>query len=166
MITAQPQDQTVVAGAGVALTVGAQGTGSLSYQWCFGGAPLATETNDALLISRALRVHSGAYSVRVSDQSGTTTSREAQLRVLVPPRLETPSLLSDGTLRLQFRDSDGALPAELANVTVQWRTNLPSGADTNWETLNSGFFLTNGFIVIQDTNDLSAGSRFYRVIER
>jgi hypothetical protein len=102
----------------------------------------------------------------VATETEPATSEGAIVRVLMHPVLELPSLLSDGTVRLQFRDNDGSLPSDLANVSVQWRTNLPSGTDTNWQVLTSGLYLTNGFIVTEDTNTWSLPSRFYRVLEQ
>ena len=127
---------------------------------------MPAQTNDTLSLASVQRTNSGIYSVVVSNEFGTATSQPVVIRVLAPPVLETPVILSGGTVRLQFRDSDGALPGDLANVSVQWRTNLPSGTDTNWEILTSAFYLTNGFIVIEDTNTWNLPSRFYRVLER
>ena len=165
-ITTQPQSRTLLLGADLVLSVGVEGTESFSCQWWFQGAPLPGQTNDTLSLLSVQRTNSGTYSVVVSNEFGTATSEDAIVRVLVPPVLELPSLLSDGTLRLQFRDSDGALPTDLGKVSVQWRTNLPSGTDTNWQVLTSGFYLTNGFIVTEDTNTWSLPSRFYRVLEQ
>ena len=164
VITVQPQSQTVVGGTNLLLAVGAGGTGLFCYQWWFAGAPMPGQTNDTLSLISVQRTNTGIYSVVVSNEFGTATSQPALIRVLVAPVLQPPSILSGGTLRLQFRDCDGGLPGDLANLTVQWRTNLPSGADTNWEELAPGFYLTNGFIAVDDTNACNHATRFYRVL--
>ena len=64
-----------------------------------------------------------------------------------------------------FQDVDGRLPFDPSLAEVLWRTNLPSGADTNWQVLTSGFSMTNGFIEVDDTNAPKA-SWFYLVLEQ
>jgi hypothetical protein len=104
--------------------------------------------------------------VVVSNAVGNWTTLNATVRALVPPVIHTPQLTGNGTFRLLFQDSDGGLPYDLSQVSVQWRTNLPSGTDTNWQTITAGFSVTNGFVVFENTNALSAPTRFYRILER
>lgn len=51
-------------------------------------------------------------------------------------------------------------------VSVQWRTNLPSGTDSKWMRLTSAFIVTYGFIRVEDTNAFSLPSGFYRIVEQ
>jgi sugar lactone lactonase YvrE len=165
-ITTWPQGQTVRSGTPVALTVAAAGdNGPFSYQWLFNSVPLPGETNTTLALGPAAGAHSGLYSVMVSNAVGNWITIDASVRVLVPPVLQTPQLLTNGTLRLLFQDADGGVPYDLSKVALQWRTNLPRGTDTNWITLTAPCYLDNGFAVIEDTNSVRPPSRFYRILE-
>jgi polygalacturonase len=87
-ISTHPSSQAVQPGATVSLTVGATGPGALSYQWRIwnhdgAGHRVATDmpggTDTTLTIADASLADVGAYSVVVSDSSGSTESRFALL---------------------------------------------------------------------------------------
>ena len=165
-ITTWPQGQGVVAGTPVTLTVAAAGdNGPFSYQWLSNSVPLAGQTNTALVIGPVVRTNSGVYSAVVSNAVGNWITINASVRALVAPVLQAPQIMTDGTMRLLFQDADGGVPSNLSKVSLQWRTNLPSGTDTNWISLTSACYLTNGFAAIEDTNPVSPPSRFYRITE-
>ncbi len=171
-ITAWPQSQAVIEGANVTLNAEAVGpNGPFSYQWQFAGAPLAGETNATLSLELVVRTNSGVYSVVVSNAVGNGITLNATVRALVPPVLQPPQLVTDltatnRTLRLFFQDADGGAPFDLSQLALQWRTSLPSGTDTNWQTLTAGFYLTNGVVAVDDTNAVQAPTGFYRILER
>ncbi len=79
--------------------------------------------------------------------------------------IQVPEQLGDHGFRLRFLGSDGSVPVDLRRLTLQWRTNLPIGLDTNWQSITTGFSLTNGCIEFDDLNP-AGPSRFYRVIQR
>ena len=81
-ITTQPEDRTVVAGAPLALGVGATGE-QLAYQWRRDGADLTGETSPTLTLTAASSGDAGRYSVVVTNPAGTVTSAEAVV-VVVP----------------------------------------------------------------------------------
>jgi hypothetical protein len=166
-ITNQPQSQAAALGTNVTLGVSLFGNGPFLYQWSFGGTPLTGQTNAALPLNSVQRTNSGLYSVAVTgaDTNDIVASSNAVLRVLVAPVLQPPQISSDGKLRLRFQDSDGGVPFDLNSLEVQWRTNLPAGPDTNWQSLTSAFYLTNGVVEIDNTNMAGVPSGFYRVIE-
>jgi hypothetical protein len=165
-ITTWPQGQTVPSGAPVTLTVAAAGdNGPFSYQWLFNSVPLPGQTNATLDLGPVARGNSGLYSVMVSNAVGNWITLDASVRVLVPPVLQASQFLSNGTIRLLFQDADGGVPYDLSKVALQWRMNLPSGTDTNWNTLTAPCYLTNGVAVIEDTNSVRPPSRFYRISE-
>ena len=62
----------------------------------------------------------------------------------------------------------GGRPLDLTRIEIQWRTNLYDEAATAWETLDTGFFDTNGVIRYDHRigPSLQGLRRFYRVIER
>jgi sugar lactone lactonase YvrE len=165
-ITVQPKDQGVPAGGNISLSVGALGSDLLKFQWWFGSVPLAGKTNSTVTLGPAARTNTGFYSVGVTNTLGGLLSSNALVRVLVPPRLQKPQPGTGGVVRLVFQDSDGGVPYDPSAVELQWRTNLPSGADTNWESITGGFWITNGVFTFDDTNAVGQASRFYRVVER
>ncbi len=87
LIYREPEDLTVSAGETARLSVGADGTAPLAFQWFRGEAELTGETNDVLAFVPARVADSGDYSVRVSNPNGTATSRTARLTVqpVAPP---------------------------------------------------------------------------------
>jgi len=52
------------------------------------------------------------------------------------------------------------MPSDLANLEAQTSTNL-----LNWITLSNSLALSNGVLVVDDTNISSRPAQFYRLIE-
>jgi len=166
-VTTVPQSQAVLSGTPVTLSVAAVGNnGPFSFQWLSNGVPAAGQTNLTFALGPVVRANSGVYSVVVSNTAGNSLTLNATVRALVPPVLQAPQVSPGGPVLVLFQDSDGGLPIDPGLAQVLWRTNLPSGTDTNWQVLTSGYSLTNGFIQIDDTNPPSQPSRFYRVLEQ
>ena len=166
-ISTWPQDHGVLAGTPVTLNVAAAGdNGPFSYQWLSNSVALVGQTNTTFEVGPVVRTNSGVYSVVVSNAVGNWITIDASVRALVAPVFQAPQMLTNRTLRLLFQDADGGVPYDLSKVTLQWRTNLPSANDTNWISLTSACYLTNGFAAIDDTNAVSLPSRFYRITER
>jgi hypothetical protein len=84
-IITQPQSQTVVAGANVALSVVVGGTPPFNFQWRFGSEDLPGATSQTLDLTNVYPAVAGVYSVVVGNIAGTTTSSNAVLSVIVPP---------------------------------------------------------------------------------
>ena len=83
-ITSPPANQIVTAGQNAAFTVGANGNGTLGYQWQFNATnTLAGATNALLTITNAQSTNAGNYSVVVTDSIGSVTSAVATLTVNV-----------------------------------------------------------------------------------
>ena len=83
-ITSPPTNQIVTAGQNAAFTVGANGNGTLGYQWQFNATnTLARATNASLTITNAQSTNAGNYSVVVTDSIGSVTSAVATLTVNV-----------------------------------------------------------------------------------
>jgi N-acetyl-anhydromuramyl-L-alanine amidase AmpD len=78
-ITAQPQGQTVSAGASAIFTVTATGGLPLAYQWRCNGVNLSGATGSSYTRSNIQSADVGLYSVVVSNAYGRVTSTEASL---------------------------------------------------------------------------------------
>jgi predicted outer membrane repeat protein len=82
-ISRQPADQAVNWGGRATLSVAAV-NGFLSYQWRFGGAPLAFGTDATLQLPRVTSANAGLYDVIISNSAGSVTSQVARLTVNIP----------------------------------------------------------------------------------
>ncbi|HTQ51918.1 MAG TPA: hypothetical protein VMJ12_14505, partial [Candidatus Acidoferrales bacterium] len=126
-ITAQPQSQTVPAGADVTLSVTASGTEPLIYQWWNSAGAILDATNDSYLLESAQTNNSDNYFVIVSNDYGAITSAVAALVVYLPvnitsqPQSQTVPAGADVTLSVT---ANGTAP-----LIYQWQfngTNLPN----------------------------------------
>ena len=79
-----PQSITNFVGANVSFSVTAGGTAPLFYQWLFGGAALANQTNATLNLNNIQLTSGGVYTIIVSNQFGAVTNG-ATLTVAAPP---------------------------------------------------------------------------------
>jgi hypothetical protein len=92
-ITTQPQSQSVPVTATVTFNVQASGHKPLAYQWRLNGASITAATNSSLTLSNVQCWDSGNYSVRVTNDLGSTISSNAVLTVndTIPPQITCPS---------------------------------------------------------------------------
>ena len=81
-VTNQPSIISVLANSNATMTVGAFGTGPMSYQWSFDGAAVDGATNSTLTVSNAQSPNEGYYQVTLTNNVGTATSLPIFLRVL------------------------------------------------------------------------------------
>ena len=121
VITAQPANQGVVAGANANFAVTASGTPPLVYQWVFGNAAIPGATNTTLTITNVQPTDAGGYSVLVMNPVGAVTSAVAVLTVLVPPLITAqPQGLTNltGTAAAFSATATGSDP-----LGYQWQLN-------------------------------------------
>lgn len=87
VITQQSVDVTVNEGTSFSLSITATGTEPLAYQWFKDGAEIEGATASVYEVTTAQTGDSGSYTVRVSNEAGTVTSRETLVAVnkVVPP---------------------------------------------------------------------------------
>ena len=87
VITGQPQDVTVDEGSSFTLSVTANGTEPLAYQWFKDGAAIEGATASVYEVAMAHTWDSGSYTVSVSNVAGQIVSREALVTVnkIIPP---------------------------------------------------------------------------------
>lgn len=83
-ITKQPSAVTVTAGDSATLTVVAEGTAPITYQWRLNGEPVSGAKSAAYTVSPAQTSHAGNYDVVVGNVLGEVTSTSALLTVNEP----------------------------------------------------------------------------------
>ena len=84
VITQQPTDLSVLAGASATFTVAASSTLSLGYQWQFNWVNVAGATGTSLILNSVQSSNAGPYRVIVSNAAGAVSSAVATLDVLAP----------------------------------------------------------------------------------
>ncbi len=85
VITNQPQNLYVVAGANTSFSVGADGSRPLSYQWFFDGSPLAGAAGPTLSFNDVEAANQGSYYVVITNLDGATNSLTATLTIGIAP---------------------------------------------------------------------------------
>ena len=140
-IVTQPANQTTALGNAVTLTVNANGTTPLSYQWFKGNTVLADDGNVSGTTANVLQIASlstnevGIYFVVVSNFLGTATSSNASVTVNVAP-LITSSPTSQ-TVATSNSVTFNAAATGTGPLIWQWRkngTNLTNSATTTGAT--------------------------------
>ena len=123
-IVTEPSDLTVLAGQMAGVTVEANGTAPLQYQWELNGRPITGATGPDFTVPAAGADVSGSYRVRVSNAAGSVLSRFAVV-VVTPPggsvqfsnaSLRVPALATDGTTLLE---GDGYLAQLYAGTSPE-----------------------------------------------
>ncbi len=133
-INAEPQDASVIIGFPASFTVNAGGSPPLRYQWYFNtNTLLQNQTNATLTIPVAQTNNIGGYSVIITNNQNSITSRVAHLDVLppVPPAItsQPQDFTNVAGLNATFTVSvTGSDP-----LRYQWyfNTNTPLASGTN-----------------------------------
>ncbi len=81
-ITVQPVQQLVNAGGAVTFSLTVTGTGPFTYQWRRNGEAIPAATAAELTLASVQPANAGAYSVVVTNASGSVTSRDVTLSVI------------------------------------------------------------------------------------
>ncbi|HEX7294296.1 MAG TPA: PQQ-dependent sugar dehydrogenase [Pyrinomonadaceae bacterium] len=85
-IATHPANQSVLVGQSATFTVGASGSGTLTYQWQKNMANISGATSPTFTLQAAALSDNGAkFRCLVTNSFGTTTSNEATLTVSSPP---------------------------------------------------------------------------------
>jgi len=86
IIVVEPASQSVAIGASVTLSVSAQGTAPLSYQWRKDDTVILGATSASYALANAQTNDAGVYSAVVSNAFGSVSSSNATLRITIPAR--------------------------------------------------------------------------------
>jgi hypothetical protein len=86
-IKTQPVSETIVAGGSASFSVSADGGIPLAYQWYLNGTAIAAATSSTYTVSGIAAANAGAYTVKVSNSTGSVTSSAATLSVATAPGL-------------------------------------------------------------------------------
>jgi hypothetical protein len=97
IITAQPVNQTVLAGETATFSVAASGSAPLSYQWQFNGTNLDGATAETLSLTNVQSKQAGSYWVTVTNEVGITNSAVATLTVIQHLSLLAPRTTTNKT---------------------------------------------------------------------
>jgi hypothetical protein len=149
VITTQPTSQSVAAGANVTLSVAANSTAPLAFQWRTNGVNWPGRTNASITITNFRAADQRAYDVRITNAAGAATSSVARLHLNSPVRF-LPSRRAGGVFTTTFVGVGGSnYVFETSTDLLRWTpvlTNRPA----------------NGLVEFSHTNTVSP-LRFYRV---
>ncbi len=150
-IALQPTNQTVLAGATVTLSVGANGIPSPAYQWSVNNSNVPAGTGTTLVLTNIALQEAGTYSVLITNIAGSTNSQGAIISVYATaaPSLGGFTLLGNG----QFQFGLTGVPG--FKYSIWGSTNL-----TDWDPLQTNF----SPFIFTDTNSLLFPSRYYRAL--
>lgn len=117
LITQEPTNLMLVAGANATFGVTATGTGTLSYQWYFAGLPVLGATHSSLTLNNVQLLNGGSYYVKVANAYGSATSPSVSLVVYTNSvSLDTNS----GQFYFNYGGSDEALSYWYVPVWPGW----------------------------------------------
>lgn len=160
-IQTQPADSVVSLGGSLSLSVAVTGTGPFTYQWRKDGTALTGATGSSYFKSSITQADIGGYSVAITNDGGTTTSRTANVslpvraasflaRLKVDARGAQVNLLVEGSgvRPLLLRVLGPALSAlgvsgAAADPKLELfdRSGAPIAANDNWNTADNAAIL-------------------------
>jgi hypothetical protein len=127
-----PKGQTVFAGESLTLTVVADGTQPLSYQWKVNGQDLVGKTNNSLVLTNITAAQTGDYLAVVSNVVSTTNTPAVKVTVLenVPGLFNTGigtngQVLADGDIDPHYLIVTNANDTTSINAIVEDTTVFP-----------------------------------------
>ncbi|MCF8226739.1 MAG: immunoglobulin domain-containing protein [Bacteroidales bacterium] len=136
VITSQPSNKTVCAGANVTFSVTATGS-NLTYQWQKDGSNLSGKTNATLQLTGVAQSDQGLYSCVVSGDCGNRTSNGASLTV---NSITTITDEPDSDVVCEDDNISISITATGTSLTYQWQkdgSNLADAGDISGSSTNS-----------------------------
>ena len=120
-LTAQPSNQSVIAGQSATFSVAATGTAPLSYQWKKDGLNISGATSSSYTTPPISADTAALYTVTVNNSLGSITSNSATVTLISKPTVTThPSAqtAAEGQAASFSVTASGTAP-----LTYQWRKN-------------------------------------------
>lgn len=163
-IITPPAGGVVFAFENFALTVAAEGSAPLQYQWSKNGTPIPGGTNASLALPNISAGDAGSYTVRVRNAVGSADSAPAIVTVSDP----APALDTDLVLHLKLDETTGSVAVDASGLghdgTLQgfadspWTTGIVGGAIA----LNPDGAAGDDVVLVPDdgTFDFSASMEF------
>jgi len=154
-IVSHPADGSAIPGQNVLLTVTANGTVPLQYQWLKNGFPLEGATSSVVSLPIVGAIDSAGYGVVVWNGAGFAVSRTARITVVVPPRitLQPVGLSVNPGSNVTFT----VAATGTGLVRYQWRLNgqdIP-GATSPTLAVNNAQLADDGEYVAMVTDDIA-----------
>jgi len=137
-ITTQPTNLTVIAGNLAQLSIGAAGSGPITYQWRKNNVDIVGANAAQYVISNVQAIDAANYSVIVSNIAGVVTSSSATLTVIVPPSITGNP--ADVSVNVNTQATFTVAATGTAPLTFQWRKTPSGGAPTNIPGANSSTY--------------------------
>jgi protocatechuate 3,4-dioxygenase beta subunit len=119
VITTQPSAASVSIGDTVSFSAAATSSTAVTYQWRKDGTSISGATAATLTLNAVTAANAGAYTVVITNSSGSTTSNAANLTVLTPSSTSTSALVN-----LSVRSY---LPSSTASLTAGFVIQSASG---------------------------------------
>lgn len=120
----QPSSVTAVEGGSASFTAVVTGTLPLTYQWSFGGTPLAGATNATLTLTNVQFSQAGSYAAQIANAYGSTNTIAATLTVIVAPKCAP---VPGGLVGWWAAEDNGVDTVANNNATLENGTSFTSG---------------------------------------
>jgi autotransporter-associated beta strand protein len=172
-ILTNPASQSINGGQSATFTVSATGIPNPTYQWLSNGIPITGQTGSSLTINNANANNAAAYSVVVSNASGSVTSSAATLTVgntaptLTPVSDQTVNV--GVTVNVNNMATDPDMPAQTLTFTLPIGPGSvnPATGQYTWRPPVASADTTTGIAVVVTDNgspNLSATNRFNVIV--
>lgn len=151
VITAQPTSVVACPGAGNSATFTVTATGpDISYQWKKNGSNIAGATSASYTISNVQAADAAAYSVVVSNESGSVASNTVYLNTVITLQPVNASTCINTATSLSFTASG-------TNLTYQWYSNTTNST-------SGGTLITNATGTTYTPPVNVAGTKYYYAV--
>jgi subtilase family serine protease len=155
--TAQPTNQTVVAGANAVFSATVSGALPLTYQWrkngtnLLNGGNVSGATSNVLTISTVTSVNAGNYALVATNIYGSATSQVATLTLVQPPAITLPP--TNQTIQCGSNASFSVAATGTAPLSYRWSLdNVGITTATNTSLLLTNVHLPNHMVSVVITN--------------
>ena len=153
-IVTQPRSSVAATGSVASLTVTANSTLPLTYQWQFNGIDISGATATTFTITGVQRTNAGNFRVIISNADTTVTSATATLQVF--DQLEGPTIVSVTRTGLSATVTFSTLAGP--GYRLEYKNTF---SDPAWTLVSSTTGTGNNVSIVDP--DASVPTRFYRV---